>query len=153
MWNHLLLMDNQYFTGEGSEAVFDLVSNTYRSTNADDDDWTPTRFAKDDTGAEDRDGYTEMTFPIIRQEVLSTQRRVLKLKAQGSSPDLIYRALDDDEEYINKKFLHHLDETDPMQLVTLSRARAHMRWARFQVDLSYAKQMASKETIMKQQPR
>lgn len=153
MWNHLLLMDNQYYTGEGSEAVFDLVSNVYRSTNANDDDWNPTRFAKDDTGAEDRDGWTEMTFPIIRQEILSIQRRVLKLKMQDSSSDLIYRALDDDEAYLNRKFLVHLDEADPMQLVTLSRARAYMRWTRFQVDLGFVKQAPSKNDNMGQQAR
>ena len=113
----------------------------------------PTRFAKADTGAQDKEGWTELTFPIIRQEILGSQRRVAKLKARGATPESIYRSLDDDDAYVSRKYLTHLDESEPIQMVTLSRARAYMRWFRFQIDMEFSKPPAGKEPNKDQQAR
>ena len=94
-----------------------------------------------------------MTFPIIRQEILGSQRRISKLKIQGASLESIYRSLDDDGSYISRKYLTHLDESEPIQMVTLSRAKAYMRWFRFQIDLDYSKPPAGKEPSKEQQAR
>lgn len=65
----------------------------------------------------------------------------------------IHRALDEDDSYINKKYLVRLDESEPFQMVTLSHAKAYMRWFRFQIDLDYSKPPAGQEPNIEQQAR
>lgn len=104
---------------------------------------------KPGTAPVDRDGFTEMTFVILRDEILNTMRKWARMKAAGESPEGLSLVLDETEQFLTKKFLSNIDENQPIQLVTDARFRAHYGYVRLFIQFNAAR--SSRQSNIEQQ--
>ncbi len=152
-WRHLVLLDDQAFNGEGFESGLDLVGcdDVLRPVNADDSGWAASRFAKPDSAPAEQDGFTEMTFVIVRDELFETGRRITKSSSLEVSSRELHRLVDETESRLRRKFLNQVDSTDPFQAVTLSYFKANIANLRLLVELVAAKQKKAPDVVQRPQ--
>jgi hypothetical protein len=135
LWNLLIVLDSQMFNGEGAESALELLSNVPRSVNAEDCEWFVSRFAKPDSDPVDREGWTELTHTILWFEVVKLSRRLGRMSLAMASTEEMYRLLDETEAYLTNRFIGCIDESNHMQVITVSRFRAELAHQRLSVGL------------------
>jgi hypothetical protein len=136
MWNHLVYLDNPYHSGEGASTPLDSIAAIQRCINCDDDEWTPARSTpRVEAMPLDQDGFTEMSFAIVRNEVYDCARRM----TQPSGRDELHRAVMETETLLQRRFMGDLDDTEPLQQLFILFVRCSMQMLGLLVEFSSAK--------------
>lgn len=128
LWNHLMYLDHPAFNGEGATSGLDQITSVRPPTNADDDQWVPTRFGKQDSAPPDSEGFRDTSWVVARGVIFGVTRRLIQLQKQGASQEELVRAAGEARSYIKRKFLDPLDETQPLQAVLASLCRTGMMY-------------------------
>jgi len=135
LWNTLLILDSQMFSGEGAESALEPLSNVQRSVNAEDCEWNVSRFAKPDSTPVDREGWTEQTHSILWTELVKLSRRLGRMSLAVAPPEDMYRLIDETAAYLSGRFVGCIGESNHMQIITLSRFKAEIAHQRLSVGL------------------
>ncbi|OLN95814.1 hypothetical protein CCHL11_02766 [Colletotrichum chlorophyti] len=112
LWGHFELLDNPVYNLEGADSSLPFVSDVQPAQNANDNQWVPTRFAKPGSAPPDRDGITDMSFVLVRQQLFKTMHSVICKRNEFNS-DVLSRIIDQSENYIKTKFIAHADGNSP----------------------------------------
>jgi hypothetical protein len=135
VWTYFLVLDSPTYNGEGAESVFDTLPWTPRPINANDEQWPAHRFVKPDQVPADADGFTDMTFVIVRREQLLLTREVARHVATAEPQDLMAIVAESDSA-IRRKYLDHLTERDPMQAVIMGYYRTSIKCLRIACEVA-----------------
>ncbi|EJT71350.1 hypothetical protein GGTG_10609 [Gaeumannomyces tritici R3-111a-1] len=136
LWNTLLILDSQMFNGEGAESALEPLSNVQRSMNAEDCEWIVSRFAKPHSTPVDREGWTEQSHSILWSEMVRLTRRLGRMSLAMVPPEEMYRLIDETATYLTGRFVGCVDESNHMQVITLSRFRAEIAHQRLSIGLN-----------------
>jgi len=146
-WCHFMLLDNPFFNGEGFDSDHQNEESTSassdgwktsgpsRPTNADDDSWKAHRFAKPGSGPPDVEGFTDMTFVIIRRIMYGTTRSVARASCRGVPNEELFSMADEAESWIKARFFSQGNDRDAFQVVTLSYFRMMVQTLRLFLEL------------------
>lgn len=135
VWTYFLVLDSPFYNCEGAESVFDTLPWTPRPINANDEQWPAHRFVKPDQVPTDGEGFTDMTFVIVRREQLLLMREVARHVETAEPQELIAIVVESDSA-IRRKYLDHLTERDPMQAVILGYYRAQLKCIRLACEVA-----------------
>ncbi|KPM45402.1 hypothetical protein AK830_g1210 [Neonectria ditissima] len=116
MWGHLAALDSQSCNADGSESVLMSLSDVQRSTNVNDAEWKP-RFARGDPGPRDREGFSDAAAALIRREICRTSHNVSEARKSAASCSDLVAIIEETTKYVQLKFLHQFDGSDPMHNV------------------------------------
>jgi hypothetical protein len=111
-----MIMDHPMFNIEGSESAFNTLPWTPRPTNANDCQWRPHRFVTPVREPPDVDGFTDMTFVLLRREQLVLVQEVSK-HLGTLDPEDLKEMIADSADALQRKYLSHMDDRNPMHAV------------------------------------
>ncbi|KAI1083477.1 hypothetical protein F5B20DRAFT_407250 [Whalleya microplaca] len=117
IWMYFLALDGPVFNCEGAESLFD-TSWIPRARNANDSQWPAHRFIKADQIPPDAEGFTDMTYPLMRIEWMCLLREIRRM-SKSSEPHKILSVISQFDAAMRRKFTNHMDKNDPMQVICL----------------------------------
>ncbi|KAF7553442.1 hypothetical protein G7046_g7097 [Stylonectria norvegica] len=120
MWGHLAALDAQFSSMDGSESILTSLGDVQRSLNASDSEWKPSRFVGSDPGPRDQEGFSDTTAALMRRELSRTCHAVAEARKTATDCDSLLTIIDASDKYLRLKFIHHFDNTDPIQSVITS---------------------------------
>jgi hypothetical protein len=129
MWGHFAVLDNQVFNGEGVDSGMSLLSDVQPPINANDDQFPPSRFLKPEDAPNGQEGFTDMTFILMRAQVYKAMQ-VLHKKGALANADLVRQTMDDTEAYLKSRFINHMAGDSPMERFTISYNKVNMMYMR-----------------------
>ena len=136
LWTYFMVLDQPGYNAEGSESLFDAVPWNTRSLNVNDHDWPSHRFVKADQVPPDAQGFTDMTFALVRRELYFLSR---ELRNMPRSIELYRRIamIDEFEHKIREKYTNHMDDCQPMQCVIRRYTECFLDDVRIQSEFSW----------------
>ncbi|KAK9771197.1 putative Bikaverin cluster transcription factor bik5, partial [Seiridium cardinale] len=124
LWNHFMMLDHPTMNLEGAESAFNLLPWTPRPTNANDDQWPPHRFGTAAKAPPDADGFTDLTFVIIRREQLLLSKEIARLMGI-MKPEEMRAFIIESDKTVTSKYLSHKEDGNPMHAVVEGFYRAY----------------------------
>lgn len=132
LWWQICTLDVRASEDHGADpSIIEQSFDTKFPLNINDEDINPTM----KEAPEEHEGATEMTFDLIRYSVSTTVRRLsyappgqgpCQTKSMGLSLEHKEHMIDELHQYIEKKYLRHLDTTIPLHWVAATVARLIM---------------------------
>ncbi|KAK3173785.1 hypothetical protein OEA41_007117 [Lepraria neglecta] len=132
LWWQICTLDVRASEDHGADpSIIEQSFDTKFPLNINDEDISPTT----KEAPEEREGATEMTFDLIRYSVSTTVRRLsyappgqgpCRTKSMGLSLEHKEHMIDELHQYLEKKYLRHLDTTVPLHWVAATVARLIM---------------------------
>ena len=132
LWWQICTLDVRASEDHGADpSIIEQSFDTKFPLNINDEDISPTT----KEAPEEREGATEMTFDLIRYSVSTTVRRLsyappgqgpCRTKSMGLSLEDKEHMIDELHQYLEKKYLRHLDTTVPLHWVAATVARLIM---------------------------
>lgn len=129
------MLDQPSYNSEGAESLFDIIPWHKRSLNVNDHEWPSHRFVKTNEVPQDTEGFTDMTFAIVRRELLYLSRELRKIAKSTKHHDRA-SIIDEFENVIKRKYINHLDARHPMQDFISQYTECYLDGVRLQSEFS-----------------
>lgn len=115
MWGHLAALDAQACNADGSESVLMSLSDVQRPLNVNDSEWKTS--ARGDPGPRDREGFSDAAAALIRREICRAAHNISEARKTAANCYDLVAIIEETTKYVQLKFLHHFDGSDPMHHV------------------------------------
>ncbi|TDZ15645.1 Aurofusarin cluster transcription factor aurR2 [Colletotrichum orbiculare MAFF 240422] len=126
IWSHFELLNNPVYNLEGADSGLPYISDVRPATNANDSQWTPTRFAKPGSAPPDQEGITDMSFVLVRQHMCRTMQSIVEKRNESTSEDLS-RLVEQANAFLKAKFMNHVVANSQLQTLLVSYYRSSLR--------------------------
>jgi hypothetical protein len=115
MWGHLAALDAQACNADGSESVLMSLSDVQRPLNVNDSEWKTS--ARGDPGPRDREGFSDAAAALIRREISRAAHNISEARKTATNCYDLVAIIEETTKYVQLKFLHHFDGSDPVHHV------------------------------------
>ncbi|KAF9872334.1 hypothetical protein CkaCkLH20_10161 [Colletotrichum karsti] len=124
IWGHFELLDSPVYNLEGADSGLPFISDTQPAANANNSQWTPTRFAKPSSVPPDIEGITDMSFVLVRNCLCKTMQSITR-RRNGSSPEEL---IGQDPEYRAKYYQECVEILEEIEQGEIIAVQNHWGW-------------------------